>query len=227
MSIARQLALALAVATLLAGCGSGASTENGLTARTPAQIVAAARVAATTAATVHVAGSIVDSGKPISVHMDLFSGKGGQGRIVLEEHSIELAYADKAVYINSDAGFYRRFAGAAAAQRLQGRWLKGSAHGEALGALTALTSLPRLLGSALSAHGALTRGADATIEGHKAVAVTDLARGGTLYVASTGTPYPLEILQRGGGKLVFSKWNQPVSIEPPAHAINIKQLEAR
>ncbi len=58
--------------------------------------------------------------------------------------------------------------------------------------------------------------------------MTDPARGGTLFVASTGTPYPLEIVEPapGGGELLFDRWNQPVVLEPPSGAINIKQLQS-
>jgi hypothetical protein len=51
---------------------------------------------------------------------------------------------------------------------------------------------------------------------------------GTLYVATTGTPYPLEILKKGGsgGSILFDRWNQPVTLTAPANAININQLQS-
>jgi hypothetical protein len=222
-------AAALAAALALAGCGSDSRSSDGLTAKTPAQIVAAARRAATSAATVSVAGSILVARTPISIHMQLVSGKGGQGRIALEGVDIALVNVDDSVYMNSGAAFYGRFAGAAVARRLSGKWLKGSARGGALRALASLTSLSGLLGTLLSAHGSLSRGRSATVAGQAAIAVTDRAGGGTLYVADSGTPYPLAIVQRGTrpGKLSFYKWNQPVSLEPPVGAINIKQLQRR
>jgi hypothetical protein len=221
-------ALALALAVILCGCSGSASSGNGVASKAPAQIVAAAKSAAEGAATVHVAGSILGDGTPIAVDMELVSGKGGQGQIVVEGLTVKLVNVDNAVYINSDAAFYTRFTGATAARRLRGKWLKGSARGAALGPLVALTSLGKLLGGALTAHGPLSRGVATSVSGQKAVAVTDLARGGTLFVASTGAPYPLEIVKPapGGGELVFDRWNQPVELEPPAGAINIKQLQS-
>lgn len=215
--------------TALCGCASGTAPNNGLTAKTPAQIVAAARAAAMSAATVHVAGSILARPTPISVDMELVSRKGGQGRIVLGGLPIGLVNVDHSLYMKGSLAFYARFAGAKAAQRLSGWWLKGSAQGEAMGALAALTSLPSFMGQTLSAHGSLTRAPEAEIAGQTAIAVRDSALGGTLYVASKGTPYPLAIVERGArhGTLVFDRWNQPVSLEPPAHAINVKQLESR
>ena len=113
-------------AAALAGCGSSSSSGNGVASKTPAQIVAVAKSAAAGAATVHVAGSIVSGGKPISLDMELVAGKGGKGRLSLEGLSIELIDVDRAVYINGNAAFYSHFAGAAAARALQGKWLKAS-----------------------------------------------------------------------------------------------------
>ena len=56
--------------------------------------------------------------------------------------------------------------------------------------------------------------------------MSDAAGGGTLYVASTGTPYPLEIVERGGERLVFDRWNQPVTLAVPPDALDIHQLQS-
>jgi hypothetical protein len=80
----------------------------------------------------------------------------------------------------------------------------------------------------LASHGPLARASNATIEGQQAVGVSDPANGGTLYVAATGAPYPLEILRYGpgAGKLVFDRWNQAVSLTVPTNAIDVKQLQS-
>jgi len=218
---------ALACAALLAGCGSSATSGNGVAAKTPVQIVAAARAAVAGAASVHVAGSIVSEGKPISLNMELVADKGGKGRVTLEGLSFRLVGVDDAVYVSGSAAFYKHFAGGASARVLSGKWLKGAADG-AMASLTSLTRLRTLLGSVLTAHGSLSRAPSRSIAGKPAVGVRDIAGSGTLYVASTGAPYPLEILERGAsvGKLVFDSWNQPVSLSVPADAIDVKQLQS-
>ena len=64
--------------------------------------------------------------------------------------------------------------------------------------------------------------------GDDIVGLTDQSQGGTLYVATTGKPYPVEIAKSGagGGTLSFDRWNQAVSIAPPANAIDLAQLRA-
>ncbi len=223
----RSLALALALVIALGGCGSSGSSSNGIAAKAPAQIVAAAKSAAVGAATVHVAGSILVEGKPISLDMELVADKGGTGRVTLGALSIRLIELDGSLYVSGSPSFYERVAGPAAARRLQGIWLKGPAAGGALRSLASLTDLGKLLGGTIAGHGALSRAAGVTVDGRGTVGVSDLAQGATMYVASSGIPYPLEIVWGAAkrGKLLFEDWNEAAEIAAPTHAISIEQLQ--
>jgi hypothetical protein len=224
----RALLACVLAAAALAGCGSSsASSGNGLESKSPQEIVTAARNAAATAATVHISGSIVSEGKPISLNMELVRGKGASGRITLEGLSIDIIELEHAVYIKGSPQFYAHVAGANAAQLLQGKWLKAPSGSGNFSSLTQLTDLNRLLGAALAEHGPLAHAGTTTIEGTKAVGVKDTSKGGVLYVAATGTPYPLEIQKTSGegGTIRFSRWNEPVTLTAPAGAINITQLQ--
>jgi hypothetical protein len=227
-SFALVVSLAVVLAATLAGCGESSSSSNHVAFRTPAQIASAATTAAASAATVHVAGSIVSEGQPISVDMELVAGKGAQGWITLPGLDIRLVRIAQALYIKGGSALYSRFAGPVAARALRGKWLKQSAGGGALASLATLTNLSQLIDLALADHGKLTRAGTRTVNGERAVGVSDLAGGGTLYVATTGTPYPLAIVKRGEGRgrLVFDKWNQPVSLVVPPDPININQLQS-
>ena len=114
-----------ALAVAVGGCGSLFAIPRRCRGREPAQILAAARAAAAGAATVHVSGSILSAGKPISLDMELVSGKGGGGRVDVEGMTVELIALEKAVYVNGDLALYDRVVGARGRSRvLQGRWLK-------------------------------------------------------------------------------------------------------
>jgi hypothetical protein len=220
------LAALATVVVLLAGCGSS-SSENGLASKSPEEILAASKNAAAAAASVHVHGSIINENKPISLDMDLVAGKGAKGRISLEGLEIELIALENAYYLNGSAAFYRHVAGPSAAQLLQGRWLKAPVSSGNFGSLSQLTNLGDLTNSTLGNHGKLAKSGTRTIAGQKAIAVTDTTYGGTLYVAATGTPYPLQIAKGGKNPAViaFGSWNQPVTITAPSNAINITQLQ--
>ena len=87
--------------------------------------------------------------------------------------------------------------------------------------------MQKLFNQLLSSHGKLSKGKTTTVQGQKVIGVTDTTNGGTLYVAATGTAYPIEISKTGtdGGRIVFDHFNQPVSLTPPAHAVDISNLQ--
>jgi len=211
---------------VLAGCGSSSSI-NGIAAKTPAEIVAAARAAADHAATVHVSGSVEGEGAPLSLDLELVAGKGGQGRIVQGNLDFKLIQIGRFVYIKGTSAFYRHIGGGAAAGLLKGRWLKTLVRGS-FASLAALTNLSKLVDTTLTSHGTLARHGTTTVDGQRVVAISDPSKGGTLYVATTGSPYPIEVVKNGGsgGRIVFDRWNQPVTLTAPANAINITQLES-
>ncbi len=219
------LALAL-IAIALAGCG-GSSSGNGVADKTPAEIVTAAKVAADAASTVHVAGSIV-SGAPITLDMELVAGKGGRGQLSENGLSFELIQLDGTVYIKGSPAFYKKIGGTAAAQLLQGKWLKAPAKSSDFASLTQLTDLRQLVDTTLANHGKLAKGGITTVNGQKAVGITDASKGGTLYIATTGEPFPIEITKDGasGGKITFDRWNKPVTLTAPANAIDVAQLQS-
>jgi hypothetical protein len=226
--LAGLLGAVVIVSVMLAGCGGSSSgSGNGVASKSPDQIVAAAKQAAASAATVHIAGSTISENKPISLDMELVAHKGAKGHLSVEGLGIEIIALEHAFYLNGSAAFYRHVAGPTAAQLLQGRWLKAPSTAGEFASLSKLTDLGTLLESTLASHGALTSAGTATINGQQAVGVTDTSKKGTLWVAATGTPYPLEIAKggTGAGKVSFDRWNQPVTLTPPPNPININQLQ--
>jgi hypothetical protein len=225
----RRAGALLALTTVaLAGCGGSGTSGNGVASKTPTQIIAAAKSASADAKSVHISGSIVSGGKPISLDMKLVSGKGGKGQIVLEGLSIRLIDVGQAVYMNGSTAFYQHIAGATAAQLLQGKWLKVPASNSGFASLASLTDLGKLISTTLASHGKLASVGSTTIDGQKAIGVSDATKAGTLYVATTGIPFPLEVIKHGagGGKIVFDEWNKPVTLTAPSDSVDIDKLQA-
>ena len=215
------------VVLLLAGCGGSSSSGNGVESKSPTEILQKTKEAASKAVSVHISGAIVSGGKPITLDMELLAGKGGKGKISQEGFTIKLIQTGGSVYINGSSAFYKHVSGAAAAQLLQGKWLKAPANSGELASLAELTDLSKLVDTALSDHGTLAKGSTATIEGQKAIGLKDTSKGGTLYVATSGKPYPLEIAKAGkeSGKVILDRWDQPVTLKAPAGAIDISELQ--
>jgi hypothetical protein len=221
---AAAIAAGAALTGCLWGCGGSAPTAGGLQSRTPAQIVRAAEVAVKGAVSAHVAGSIVSAGKPISLDMELVAGKGGKGEFALDGLRVDLIEVGSEAYVRGDEAFDAEVLGSAIARRMRGKWLKVPADGGPFGALFALGDLDRFVGEALASHGSLAAAAGAEIDGRQTVAVRDRSGAGTLYVEATGTPYPLEIAERGG-RLTFDRWNGPVTLTPPSEWVNVNMFK--
>jgi hypothetical protein len=210
----------------LAGCGG--SSGNGVASKSPAEIVAAAKAAADSASAVRVSGSTVTAGAPITLDLSLAAGKGGRGRIAENGLSFELIELEGTIYISGSSAFYKHFAGTAAAQLLQGKWLKAPASNTSFAGLSSLTELRKLLDAALAtSHKALVLTGTSTINGQAVVGVKDTTQNGILYVAATGQPYPVEITKSGaaGGTITFDEWNKPVTLTAPPNAVDIEQLQ--
>jgi hypothetical protein len=214
------------LASMLLGCGSS-SQGNGIAEKTPGEILASAKVLADDASSAHVFGSITSAGSPIALNLYLHA-KRGRGEISENGLPFELIRVADDVYIKGSNAFYRHIAGPTAAQLLQGRWLKASATSGSLASVGSLTDLRQLVDATLTGHGALVKGPTTTVAGRRVIALTDPSEGGTLYVATTGPPYPVEVTKGGAaaGQILFDDWNDPVLVTPPADAIDITKLES-
>jgi hypothetical protein len=214
----------LVAVALLAGCGgSGGTKSNGEAAKTAGQIVADAQAAVADATTVHVSGS-ADTNLAVNLH--LVAGKGGQGRITSNGLTFDIIRVGDSAYFKGGGAFWRQFGGAAAATLFKGRWLKAPASSGRLASLGPLTDIDQLFTAIFSSHGKFKVGKETTINGKPVVAVVDTEEGGTLFVSTTGKPYPLGLRKTGSGSIVFDEWDTPVKLAAPNGAVDLSQLKS-
>ncbi len=235
------VAILAVIALVLTGCGG--STDS-LASKPAAEILAASRTAAREASAVHVksqyyATAILRSkakGKPKTklvpagtIELQLTSD-GGRARLVLLGIENEAVRVGDTVYVKRGPVFYRNLARRTGVHLPAGTWLKAPAHGGQLAESAALTEpggeLTLLLASPTLS---LTKGPITTIKGQKAIELKTKGKlyTGTIYIAATSTPYPLEIVKHGRetGQTTFTGWNQPVTLSAPASAVELSQLE--
>ncbi len=217
------LVLALAA---LAGCGG--SSGNGVASKSATEIVNESKAAADSASSVHVSGSVKSAGSPVTLNLNLVAGKGGTGEISQSGFTFKLILTGDTAYISGSSAFYKHLGGAAAAQLLAGKWLKVPTTTGEFTSFSSLTDMRKLIDTTLASHGTLQKGATTSVGGQKAIAVTDSTKGGTLYVATTGKPYPLQISKDGSesGTISFDRWNQPVTISAPSSSVNLSELKS-
>jgi hypothetical protein len=218
------LAATLAVVALLAGCGGSSGTKsNGEASKTADQIVADARAAALAASSVHVSGS---AGTTLVIDLHLVAGKGGEGRMTTNGLTFDIIRIDDSAYFRGGASFWRQFGGNAAATLFKGKWLKAPAASGRLASLTPLTDISKLFTAMLASHGTLTVGKETTIDGQPAIGLVDSSQGGTLYIATTGKPYPLAVRKAGSGSINFDEWDKPVTLKAPSNSVDFSQLKS-
>jgi hypothetical protein len=212
----------------LCGCGSSSAPSNGVASQAPAQILASTQAAAYAANSAHVSGSLTSDGEKITLDLDLLAGKGGRGQLSENGLSFELIDTGGYVYIKGSPAFYSHIAGSATAQLFVGKWLKAPAASGNFASLASLTDLHSLIQTTLQGHGTLGKGAPTTVDGQDVIPLTDATKGGTLYVATKGKAYPVEIIKQGsnGGQVAFASWNAPVSLVAPANAVDLTKLQS-
>lgn len=216
-----------AVSAAVAGCG-GSSSGNGVESKSAAEIVSAAKAAADKAQSVHVSGDVKTGGASLNLDLQLVEGEGAKGKISEGGLSFELIRIGDTAYISGSGSFYERFGGKEAAKLLKDKWLKAPATTGEFATLGSLTDLRQLIDSALGEHGKLKKGSTTTIDGQKVIEVKDVTHGGSLYVATTGKPYPIEIKGGGAkssGTVSFDKWDEEVKLKAPSESIDITKLK--
>jgi hypothetical protein len=224
---ALSTALAALSAVAIAACGSSASSsDNGVAAKSADQIVTTAVAAIDAAQTVHVSGTVNSSGTLVTLDLSIVAGKGARGEMSESGLSFRLIADGDYVYINGSKEFWLKSGGSAAAKLFDGKWLKASAKTGSFASLSSLTDLHALVGG-LVHHGKLQKGSTTTRDGKRVIAVRDTTNQGTLYVATTGKPYPVEIEKAGAGAghITFDRIDAPVSLTPPANSIDTTKLK--
>jgi hypothetical protein len=221
------LTLALA-GGVLAGCGGSgggkSASPNGEASKPAVQVLADATKAATNASSFHVSGHVSSGSTPISLDLTIAKGKGAKGSMSASGASFDLVEAGNTLYVKGSDAFYKQFGGAAAAQLLHGKWIKGSATTGRLASLGMLTNTQALFQQVTKNHGRLVNKGETTYAGQKVVEIKKASNGDTLYVAATGTAYPVALVGGKGNEgstVTFDRWNESVSISAPSNALDI------
>lgn len=200
-------------------------SKSSVAGKSAADILAATRQAITAVNSVHTVGTVSSGGSSIHFDLQLVAGVGATGEIASRGLSVKLIVLGRREYMNAGARFWHSFGGAAAAKVLANRWVKIPATVNPAG-FAKLTDLRTLFAEAIPRSAALTKGSAAVIDGQPVIALHSIKTAATLYIATTGAPYPVRIVGGRGhdGSVVFDQYNQPVSLAPPANAVDPSSL---
>jgi hypothetical protein len=231
----RNLAIFGAAVVLLAGCASkddkdtsgaaaaaatksAAPADNGVAALEPPAIVDKAKAALKTAKSFHMKGAISDEGQETALDLKI-SGSDVIGSMTISKAKVELLRVGGKQYMKPSAAFWKMTAAAQADTIIQvvgDRWVVVPASNKDLGGLFTVTDVDQIL----DPDGTLTKGPVKPINGTPAISLVEGGSdGGTLYVATTGEPYPLKLAgpTAADGGLDFTEFGETFSdLKAPA-----------
>ncbi|MFD8738031.1 hypothetical protein ACFV06_24405 [Streptomyces sp. NPDC059618] len=226
VTVAATCVLAVTGAALT-GCGSGDpdAGTNGVGKLSAAAIQAKARAAAGKAPTVRLSGTVVSGGTTYTLDMRLKSD-GGTGSVTSRGAGFHLLRVGEHLFLKADAEFWAHEDGGsggkatdtAAADKLEGMYVKVPTGDPAYKRFSGFTDKDVLLEGLLGLHGALDKDGHHEQSGVPTIRITgDKGSGGTLDVSLKGTPYPV-LLGRAGnaGTLRMTDWGKDFKLaEPP------------
>jgi hypothetical protein len=227
-------AVPAAFVLLAAGCGEDTTAGRGSLAPTSSGSSAAGQgVAALSAdeilkkatAALQAAGSVRIKGEGGTgserFAIDLrYAGANSTGTLGVSGQTIELRKLGQTVYLKGSREFWTSNGGEAAAQLLTGKWLKTPLSDKRFSGLYQLTDLREAAKGILDPDGTITKGTEKTVNGVPCIGLVSSGKdGGTLWVATTGEPYPVRIEPNPGsgeqGALDFTGYGESVTVEPP------------
>ncbi len=240
MRAVRLLAAVPAALLLLAGCGddttggtgnpaaSGASASassggDNVSAMAADEILKKATAALKAAGSVRIKGEET-SGQGFSIDLR-YSDDNAAGTLGVNGQTIELRKLGQTVYLKGSREFWVGNGGEGAAQLLTGKWLKTPLTDKRFSGLSELTDLDEAADGILGPDGTITKGEQKPINGVPCIGLVSSGKdGGTLWVATTGEPYPVRIepgAESGSkGAVDFSQYGEKVTVDaPPADEV--------
>lgn len=212
----------LVVAFSVAGCGGGSSSNgsgNGEASKPAQRVLADAAKAADAASSYH--ESIRLDPEATRSDLAIVKGKGLIGSETIGDQKVDVVSIGSRGYMRAPAGFLRLFEDRGTAAKLDGRWVAFPASDARFGEKTLVNSRFDNLNSAT---GTPTNKGATTYNGQSVVAIDRGSKDGTIYVAATGTPYPVAIIDPLGRSYTFDSWNKPVTLTPPPGAVDLSKL---
>jgi hypothetical protein len=213
----------------LTGCSEDPDEgTNGVGKLEPTKIQSRTKEAATAADTVRLSGSVVSNGKTYKLDMRL-KEDGGTGSVTSGDSTFRLLKVGEHLYLKADAEFWAHEddeksggkehddAETAAADKLDGMYVKVPTGDPAYKRFSGFTDKDVLLNSLLTLHGTLSTEGHHEQSGTRTIRITgDKGAGGTLDVSLEGTPYPLRLVRAGdAGTILLTDWGKGFALKEP------------
>jgi hypothetical protein len=207
----------IAAGATCAACGGGGG--NGIGSKSPTAVLQTAVANLRAATSVTIVGDITQGSQSTAINGIFYSDGNFDGTVTIGGQLVKLIKIGGTDYINGPAPFWQsNSASASLATRLANRWISLP---DSQGGIANSLSIDAMATSISQNQGTLKAGTTGTIDGQAAYSITS-SKGGTLWVDSTGTAYPIELIGASGGNsgnLTFSAWNASSTPSAPTGAV--------
>ena len=228
-SAALTAAICVGLSASLAACGGEDPDKgtNGVQKLPAKKIEKKARAAVEAADSVRLSGTVVAKGHTYRLEMRL-KDSGAIGEVATKGgETFSLLRVEKDLYLKAGAGFWvdqkkgdkgePSEADLAAAQKLEGKYVKVPSGDPAYDQLSGFTQMDVLLEGLLVLSGERATGDRVEIAGVRSVQVLAAGGGGgSIAVALEGKPFPLRLRRAGGaGTVELDEWNRGFTVHAP------------
>lgn len=211
--------------TGLTGCSEDPDAGTNGVGKLPAdQIQSKTRAAAGAAGAVRLSGNVVVGERTYRLDMRLKSD-GATGSVTAQETTFQLLRVGEHLFLKADADFWTDADGkgdgsdadAAAADKLDGKYVKVPQGDPSYKKFSGFTDKDLLLDGLLTLHGTVDKDGHHEQAGVRTIRIAGAdGSGGTLDISLEGKPYPLRLVRAGGaGTLTFSAWGKDFALKEP------------
>lgn len=219
----RTMVVAVVAAGALLAAGCGGSSGNGESSKTGPQVASDAAQALQDAGAVHVSGAVTASGKQQQLDVQL-QGTDGSGEATVDGQRVNFVKTAGKAYFKAPASFWQGTGvPAQTASAIDNKWVVVPEQAQdALDDMT-IDGLAKELRSPSDGPFKDDVRTD-TLDGKRVVVLTQ-ENGSETYVAATGKPYPLKVVNKGddAGALTLDGFGKQQSIAPPPNPIDPNQ----
>jgi hypothetical protein len=184
---------------------------NGVETLGPKRVLDRAGRAAMNARSVRIVGSGPDASLDLVVTED-----SGDGTRTAGEVTLRTRVADGNIYIRADESYWTEAFNKKKAARIGDKWVVGDLDNPRLKTFKRTSTMKPLIRQFLRTAGEAEVGEVGGVRGQPAVPVT--SESGTLWIATTGKPYPLLLSSPAAdqsSEVTFRKWDKKVVIKAP------------
>ena len=204
-------------AAVVGGCSSGSIASDALAGQSGKQILDKAVGNLKAAPSFTMSGDVIQPSGTFSVDLGYQPARGCTGTVSQAgKGSFTMTVIGATAWVRPDDAFWRSIDGRQAASVISavgGKFLKGPISDKNVAGLTSLCDVS-VLASQLQAPSTVERAPVKPFAGTLAVPLTDLAKGGTLYVTDTARPQVIQLRNSRSGKMTFHI-DAPVTLAPP------------